>query len=193
VERAVEQLAGQPARFHSPHDHQQRDQIQFADRPLATEAEYLAAGGRIERDLFTDDASETWIDPEIAQRIAGEKLQTYAAEVAADQRLRLGPPVLETRVPYSATEDLHQVHLDPAPLSDEEQVQADHLLETISALEAEARALDEDDEVAAADFQARWDAATAAYDALHDKPPVIPDELKPNVGCFVIIGAMAHR
>ena len=156
---------------------------------LATDADYLAAGGRIERDLFTDDASETWIDPEIAQRIAGEKLQTFATEVAASSGFAWVRPVLEVRVPYSATEDLHQVHLGPAPLSDEEQVQADQLLETISALEAESEALDEDNEAAAADFQERWDAATAAYDALHDKPPVIPDELKPNVGCFVIIGA----
>jgi ParB family transcriptional regulator, chromosome partitioning protein len=156
---------------------------------LATEAAYLAAGGRIERDLFTVDTTETWIDPEIAQRIAGEKLQAFATEVAAGSGFAWVRPVLETRVPYSASEELHQVHLDAAPLSDEEQVQADQLLETISALEAESEALDEDDEVAAADFQARWDAATAAYDALQDKPPVIPDELKPNVGCFVTITA----
>lgn len=154
---------------------------------LANEAEYLAAGGRIERDLFTDDASETWIDPEIAQRIAGEKLQTFAAEVAIGSGYAWVRPVLETRVPYSASEELHQVHLEQPPLSDEEQVQADQLLETISALEVEGENIDEDDEVAGADFQARWDAATAAYDAIHDKPPVIPDELKPNVGCFVTI------
>ena len=34
-----------------------------------------------------------------------------------------------------------------------------------------------------------WDAASSAYDALHDKTPVIPEEMKANVGCFVIIGA----
>ena len=31
--------------------------------------------------------------------------------------------------------------------------------------------------------------AAYTYDALHDKPPVIPEEMKANVGCFVIIGA----
>jgi ParB family transcriptional regulator, chromosome partitioning protein len=155
---------------------------------LATEAEYLAAGGRIERDLFTEEAFETWIDPEVAQRIAGEKLQAFAAEVAVGSGYAWVRPVLETRVPYSASEKLHQVHLDVAPLSVEEQAEADTLLETISALEAESEAVGEDGEVAA-DFQARWDAATGAYDALHAKPPAIPDELKSHVGCFVTIAA----
>ncbi|MDP3908335.1 ParB/RepB/Spo0J family partition protein [Novosphingobium sp.] len=156
---------------------------------LASEADYLAAGGKIERDLFTEDGGETWIDAEIAQRIAGEKLQAYATQIAETSGYAWVRPILETRVTYGATEDLHQVHLEPAPLSDEEQAEADRLMETISALEAEGEALDEDDESAAAEFQERWDAATNAYDALHDKPPVIPDEMKANVGCFVIIGA----
>lgn len=156
---------------------------------LASEADYLAAGGRIERDLFTEDGGETWIDAEIAQRIAGEKLQAFATQIAETSGYAWVRPILETRVTYSATEDLHQVHLEPAPLSDEEQVEADRLLETISALEGESETLDEDDEAAAAEFQERWDAATNAYDALHDKPPVIPEEMKANVGCFVVIGA----
>lgn len=156
---------------------------------LASEAEYLAAGGKIERDLFTEDGGETWIDAEIAQRIAGEKLQAFATEVAATSGYAWVRPILETRITYSATEDLHQVHLEPAPLSEDEQAEADRLLETISSLEAKSEALDDDDAAAAADFQARWDAATNAYDALHDKPPVIPEEMKANLGCFVIIGA----
>ena len=111
-------------------------------------------------------------------------------------------PILETRVTYNATEDLHQVHLEPAPLTDEEQVEADKLLETISALEAESETLDEDDEAAAAEFQTRWDAASSAYDALHDKPPVIPEEMKANVpvvagfecslGCVVNLLEVVH-
>ncbi len=156
---------------------------------LASEADYLAAGGRIERDLFTEGGGETWIDAEIAQRIAGEKLQAFATQVAETSGYAWVRPILETRITYSATEDLHQVHLEPAPLTKKEQAEADRLMETISALEATSETLDEDDELAAAEFQERWDAATNAYDALHDKPPAIPEELKANVGCFVIIGA----
>jgi ParB family chromosome partitioning protein len=122
---------------------------------LASEADYLAAGGKIERDLFTEDGGETWIDAEIAQRIAGEKLQAYATQIAETSGYAWVRPILETRVTYGATEDLHQVHLEPAPLSDEEQAEADRLMETISALEAESDGVDEDDEAAAAEFQAR--------------------------------------
>ncbi|MBB6125645.1 hypothetical protein [Sphingobium subterraneum] len=154
---------------------------------LATEVDYMAAGGRIERDLFTEDSTETWIDPEIAQRIAGEKLQAFATEVAVSSGYAWVRPVLETRVPYSASEELHQVHLEPEPLTDDEQDEADKLLEAISALEAEGEELDYEDEVAAADFQKRWDAATGTYDALTDKPRQIPDEIRPNLGCFVVI------
>ena len=99
-----------------------------------------------------------------------------AAEIAETSGYAWVRPILETRVTYNATEDLHQIHLEPPPLTEEEQVEADKLLETISVLEAESETLDEDDEAAAADFQARWDAASSAYDALHDKPPVIPEE-----------------
>ncbi|MBC2663440.1 ParB N-terminal domain-containing protein [Novosphingobium flavum] len=156
---------------------------------LAGEADYLAAGGKIERDLFTEDGGETWIDAEIAQRIAGEKLQAFATTVAETTGYAWVRPILETRVTYGATEDLHQVHLEPAALTEDEQAEAAKLLETIEALEAESEALDGEDEQAAAEFQARWDAATSAYDALHDKPPVIPEDLKANLGCFVILGA----
>ena len=156
---------------------------------LASEAEYLAAGGKIERDLFTEEGGETWIDAEIAQRIAGEKLQAFAAQVAETTGYAWVRPILETRVTYGATEDLHQIHLEPAALTAEEQVEADRLLEVITALEAEGETLDDDDGAAAADLQERFDAATAAYDALHAKPPVVPDAVKANVGCFVVIGA----
>ena len=80
---------------------------------LASEADYLAAGGKIERDLFTEDGGETWID-EIA-RIAGEKLQAFATQIAETSGYAWVRPILD-RVTYGATEDLHQVHLEPAQL-----------------------------------------------------------------------------
>lgn len=64
---------------------------------LASEADYLAAGGKIERDLFTEDGGETWIDAEIAQRIAGEKLQAFAAEVAQTSGYLCPPSLPRTR------------------------------------------------------------------------------------------------
>jgi hypothetical protein len=90
---------------------------------------------------------------------------------------------------YSATEDLHQVHLEPGAALDEEQVEADQLLETISALEAEERDARRGRRSGCRRLPGTLGRRNSAYDALHDKPPVIPDEMKANVGCFVIIGA----
>ncbi len=154
---------------------------------LATEAEYLAAGGRIERELFTAADEANWIDPEIAQRIAGEKLQNFATEFAASADYAWVRPLLETRVTHNATEDLHQLHLEQTPLDDTEQAQADKLLEQISELEQESEVLNTEDEAAAEDFEKRWDSVTEAYDALTNKPGKIPDDMLPHAGVFVII------
>ncbi len=154
---------------------------------LATESEYLAAGGRIERELFTAADEANWIDPEIAQRIAGDKLQTFATEFAATSDYAWVRPLLETRVTHNATEDLHQLHLEPEPLSDEDQAQADKLLEQISELEQESEELNTEDEAAAEEFENRWNSVTEAYDALTNKPGKIPDEMLPHAGVFAII------
>jgi ParB family chromosome partitioning protein len=156
---------------------------------LASEAEYLAAGGKIERDLFTEDGGETWIDAEIAQRIAGEKLQAFAAEVAETSGYAWVRPILETRVTYNATEDLHQVHLEPAPLTDEEQAKPTSCSRRSRRSKPKAKRSTRTTKRRCRLPGTLGCRKTNAYDALHDKPPVIPEEMKANVGCFVIIGA----
>lgn len=154
---------------------------------LATETEYVAAGGRIERDLFSSADEANWIDPEIAHRIAGDKLQAFAADYAQTSDYAWVRPLLETRVTHAATEDLHYLSLEPAPLTAEEQAQADALIAKVEALEEESETLDHDDAAASAEFHERWNAATEAYDRLTNKPGVVPDEMKANAGVFAII------
>ena len=48
------------------------------------EEAYVAAGGRVERDLFADDAAARWLDVAILERLAGEKMEALAAEAAAE-------------------------------------------------------------------------------------------------------------
>ncbi len=154
---------------------------------LATEAEYVAAGGRIERDLFSPADEANWIDPEIANRIAGDKLQSFAADYARDSDYAWVRPLLETRVTHAATEDLHYLSLDPAPLTPEEQAQADALIVTVEALEEESETIDHDDAAVAAEFEQRWNAAHDAYNCLTNKPGIVPDDMKPHAGVFAII------
>lgn len=48
------------------------------------EEAYLAAGGQISRDLFSDREDALWLNPDIVQRLADEKLETEKQRVAAE-------------------------------------------------------------------------------------------------------------
>lgn len=85
---------------------------------LVGEDAYIAAGGSIERDLFTDKAEDTWSDPEILERLAGERLEAEAQRVAHEQGLAWIRPVASTDT-WRAREDLHRVDLPLAPLTEE--------------------------------------------------------------------------
>lgn len=51
------------------------------------EEAYVAAGGRIERDLFADDAATRWLDVAILERLACEKLEAIASQAADEAGL----------------------------------------------------------------------------------------------------------
>ena len=153
---------------------------------LVTETAYTDAGGRIERDLFTTDDTANWIDPEIVNRLAAEKIEAAAAKIAEETGLAWVRPLLDTRVNHVATEELHHYHMPSAPLTMEEQHAADAILEEIRAIEEGYEGID-DDEEALDDLNARWEEATDKHRELINKPGYVPDEMKPLVGAFVII------
>src|SRR3546814_8613961 len=59
---------------------------------------YVGAGGRIERDLFGEDVDESWIDVELIEQLAAQKLEAAAEALAAEQKLAFVTPVLATHV-----------------------------------------------------------------------------------------------
>ena len=60
------------------------------------EEAYVAAGGRIERDLFSDEDGARWLDIALLERLATEKLEALAAETAASSGLAFVRPTLES-------------------------------------------------------------------------------------------------
>lgn len=48
------------------------------------EEAYLAAGGQISRDLFSDRDDALWLNPDIVQRLADEKMETEKQRIAAE-------------------------------------------------------------------------------------------------------------
>jgi len=148
---------------------------------------YLAAGGRIERDLFADDLSTRWLDIAILERLANEKMEAAASALATESGFAWVRPTLDRYVDWQQTEGLQRVELETPPLSDAEQ-------EQVAALEAEAAtkvALLEDEESSEEERQqaeADLETLEQAIETITDKPPVLADELRPTVGAFLVLG-----
>ncbi len=153
---------------------------------LVGEETYVAAGGRIERDLFDDEVSTRWLDVDLLERLATEKMEALAAKTAAETGFAFVKPTLGSWVPYAETEGLLRVPVERPPLSDEESAR-------IGALEAEIEELAGTMEDGAGG-EAQWHAAEARVrslsdeiDRITDKPPVIDEEQKAQLGVFLVL------
>jgi ParB family chromosome partitioning protein len=150
------------------------------------EEAYAAAGGRIERDLFSDEDGARWLDVALLERLATEKMEALAVETAASSGLAFVRPTLESWVGYDATRGLQRVPLDAPALTEQENAE-------VEALEAESEQLvaQLDDEETADEAreaaEARVQEIGARIEAIMDKPPVIPDEVKPRIGTFLVL------
>jgi ParB family chromosome partitioning protein len=153
---------------------------------LVGEDVYVAAGGRIERDLFSDEAGERWLDVPLLEKLATEKMEAIAVEKQAQTGLAWVRPTLDSWVPYGLTAELHRIVPDREPLTDEETAR----IEAAEARIDELAAVFEDED-ASNEEQAEADAELRALDAeiasLRDKPPVIDEELKPKLGAFLLL------
>ena len=155
------------------------------------EEAYVAAGGRIERDLFADDAATRWLDVAILERLACEKMEALASQAAAEAGLGWVRPTLDSWIGGSQTQGLRRVPVATPPLTDEESAAVD-------ALEGEIEDLalgleDEEASVEARDeAEAKIRELSDRIDAIVNKPPVIDDELKPRVGAFLMLDELGR-
>lgn len=80
---------------------------------------YLQAGGRVESDLFSDQANEVWVDGDIVERLVEQTL-TAAAQAIREREgfaeVRIMPA---THMPWSETSQLRKIEPEPLNLSDE--------------------------------------------------------------------------
>ena len=155
---------------------------------LVGEDTYLAAGGRIDRDLFADDSSTRWLDIAILERLANEKMDAAASALAAETGFAWVRPTLDRYVDWQQTDGLQRVELETPALTDTEQ-------EQVAVLEAEAAskvALLEDEESSEEErtrAEADLEKLEQAIEAITDKPPVLGEDLRPTVGAFLVLGA----
>lgn len=153
---------------------------------LVGEEAYVAGGGRIERDLFSDEDGTRWLDIALLERLATEKLDAVASEMAASTGLAFVRPTLEMWPGYGLTEGLQRVRLETPPLTDEEHAE----------LEAARADIDElvpllEDEEAGDEKRSQAEESIRILqqriEAIEDRPPVIPDDLKPRLGTFLLL------
>lgn len=146
---------------------------------------YLAAGGRIDEDLFSDAGSERWLDTQIVDELAEQKL-TEAAE-AIRQSVGFGEirTVAATHVPYSQTWGLQQLRGELPVLSEEEQARKD-------AIEIElaewSDAMDSGDFEPSDEDEAHVTALERELASLARPAPVIEEGRKSEALAYVVLG-----
>ena len=153
---------------------------------LVGEDAYVAAGGRIERDLFSDEASARWLDVALLERLACEKMDAIAAETAAETGLAFVRPTLDSWIGHSHLEGLRRVAVETPPLSDEETARVDALEGEIEDLVDRLQS-DEPEDLEREQAEAKIRELGGQIDAIVDKRPVIDETLRPQVGTFLIL------
>ena len=153
---------------------------------LVGEDAYVAAGGRIERDLFSEEQGERWLDVPLLERLAAEKMESIAAEKQAETGLAWVRPTLDSYVPYAVTAGLRRIVPERERASEAERAR-------IAAAEAEIDelipVLDAEDTPGEQRRQAedRLEELEVEIARLRDKSPVIDDELRPKLGAFLLL------
>ncbi|ARU18383.1 ParB/RepB/Spo0J family partition protein [Croceicoccus marinus] len=151
---------------------------------LVGEDAYVAAGGSVERELFSEDG-DRWADPEIARELAGKLMEAEAQRLGEETGLAWIRPIASSHI-YNATADLHRVSLPTVPFTDEEQQRIDTIAERMDEIAGQIDSGQVEDE-AAATLEDEYRTLDAEYDELNDRPTILPDDLKAQVGTFLIL------
>ena len=147
---------------------------------------YVAAGGRIDGDLFTNAATERWLDTHIVDKLLEEKLVEAACRFREAQGLAEVRVVPSVQIPWGETHGLIPVRGEPIPLTEEQGARLD-------AIEAELTTLyeqqpDEDDVDATDSFNAKVEALEAEQAGLSERPAEISDAQKASAIAYVVVG-----
>lgn len=148
--------------------------------------DYVAAGGRIDADLFSDDATEMWIDGDILDHLAEEKLAEAAEAIRQREGFAEIRAVPTSHVPYMETYGLRQVQGELPPLTEEEAARCEQIQDELEAIEEAAA--DENGEGYTANDEARAQALEAEYEAIQSRTPVLTEEQRASALAYVVIG-----
>lgn len=147
---------------------------------------YVAAGGRIERELFDNADTESWVDVALLESLAAEKMAEEARVLAEQNGLAWVKPTLDPYASHDLVEGLVRLPAEPAPLSEVEAAR----LEELDASWDEHAAVLEDEDSAPEAIEAA-EAAIAAIERetqdIRNRPPVLPDDHKGSAGMILTL------
>lgn len=147
---------------------------------------YLAAGGKIERELFDDEDTESWVDVALLETLAAARMDEQAKAIAAEQGLAWVKPTLDPYASHDLVTGLVRLPAEPASLTEAELARLDEL---DTSYDEHAAILEDEDsaEEAVVAAEAAIEAIERECQDIKAKPPVLADELKAKAGMILVL------
>lgn len=145
---------------------------------------YLAAGGTIDRDLYSNAESELWTNRELLDQLADEALAEAAEAIREREGFAEVRTIAATHVPYTATMGLRRIDGILPSLTEEQEARQQAIKAEIE--EIEEAAADEHDY--SEEQLERIDALEEELGAIQDRQAVYEPEQKARALAYVVIG-----
>ncbi|MGI4877609.1 MAG: ParB/RepB/Spo0J family partition protein [Janthinobacterium lividum] len=142
---------------------------------------YIAAGGRVEADLFGDSETELWVDVAVVNALAEAKMAEAAAQISGFGAV---VPVLATRPDWTMTEKLRPVYAKPIAPTVEQQTRLEAITAELETIEAET-----EENGPTETSETRWEALQAEAESIENRPSEVDPEIRGAATAFLVIGA----
>jgi ParB family chromosome partitioning protein len=146
---------------------------------------YVAAGGRIEEDLFSDETTQRWIDTNIVDELATARMEEAAEAVRQRDGFGEVRAIVGEHVPYYATLDFERLRGEVPALTEDEERRKEELE---AEIESWNDAVDSGDFDAVDGDEERIEALEKELEGLTLRPEVLAEELKPQALAYLVIG-----
>lgn len=146
---------------------------------------YLEAGGRIDSDLFSDSASENWIDGDILDRLTDEKLAVEAEAIREREGFAEIRALPTTRVSYTELDGLSPVRGEIPPPTAEDEARCAEIEAEMTII---GEAANESDDGITDDDEQRYRDLESELREIQNRPPVLSDDQKASALAFVVLG-----
>ncbi|MCG2841242.1 ParB N-terminal domain-containing protein [Sandaracinobacter sp. RS1-74] len=145
---------------------------------------YAAAGGNIDRDLYSNADTELWTDVDLVDRLADEALAAAADAIREREGVAEVRVIAGTHVPYLSTTGLRRLQGTVLPLTEEQKTRREEISAEIDAINDNV----DEDEGYSDEQDARLEALEAELSQIDEREPVYDPEQKAQALAYVIIG-----